>query len=38
LDASAYGVPDFPDATLKDYSQRLNAQQLADIITFLQAQ
>ena len=38
LDPSAYIVPDFPDAMLKDFGKRLNAQQLADIIAFLQTQ
>jgi len=38
LDPSAYIVPGFPDAMLKDYALKLNAQQLADSITFLQTQ
>ena len=35
---SAYLVPGFPDAMLKDYPQKLYAQQLADIMAFLQTQ
>jgi cytochrome c oxidase cbb3-type subunit 2 len=35
---SAYVVPGFPDAMLKDFGVKLNAQQLADIIAFLQTQ
>jgi nitric oxide reductase subunit C len=38
LDPSAYIVPGFPDAMLKDFGKKLNAQQLADIIAFLQTQ
>jgi cytochrome c2 len=38
LDPSAYIVHGFPDAMLKDFSKKLNAQQLADIIAFLQQQ
>ena len=38
LNSSAYLVPGYPDAMLKDYPQKLNAQQLADIIAFLQTQ
>jgi len=38
LNPSAYIVPGFPDAMLKDYAQKLSAQQLADIIAFLQTQ
>ncbi len=38
LDPSAYVVPGFPDTMLKDFAQKLNAQQLADIIAFLQTQ
>jgi hypothetical protein len=38
LDPSAYIVPGLPDAMLKDYSLKLNAQQLADIMAFLQTQ
>jgi nitric oxide reductase subunit C len=38
LDPSAYIVPGFPDAMLKDFAKKLNAQQLADIIAFLQQQ
>jgi cytochrome c oxidase cbb3-type subunit 2 len=38
LNPSAYIVPGFPDAMLKDFGVRLNAQQLADIIAFLQTQ
>lgn len=38
LDPSAYIVPGFPDAMLKDFDTKLNAQQLADNIAFLQTQ
>jgi cytochrome c2 len=38
LNPSAYLVPTYPDAMLKDYPQKLNAQQLADLIAFLQTQ
>lgn len=38
LAPSAYLVPGFPDAMLKDFGVKLNAQQLADIIAFLQTQ
>jgi hypothetical protein len=31
-------VPGFPDAMLKDFGTKLNAQRLADIIAFLQTQ
>jgi len=38
LNPSAYVVPGFPDAMLKDFGVKLNAQQLADIMAFLQIQ
>jgi cytochrome c oxidase cbb3-type subunit 2 len=38
LDPSAYVVPGFPDAMVKDFPKKLNTQQLADIIAFLQTQ
>jgi len=38
LNPAAYLVPDYPDAMLKDYGQKLNAQKLADLVAFLQTQ
>lgn len=38
LDPSAYIVPGFQDAMLKDFSRKLSPQQLADLIAFLQTQ
>jgi cbb3-type cytochrome c oxidase subunit II len=35
---SAYIAPGFPDAMLKDFGVKLNAQQLADVIAFMQTQ